>query len=41
MAQLELDEATAWYEKKRVGLDKKFRMEIEAPLSRAQSTSTA
>ncbi len=34
-AQLELDEAIAWYEKKRVGLGRQFRMEVERHLERA------
>ncbi|MDQ5844500.1 MAG: type II toxin-antitoxin system RelE/ParE family toxin [Acidobacteriota bacterium] len=34
VAQLELDEAVAWYENKRVGLGIEFRIEIEKYLER-------
>jgi hypothetical protein len=32
IAQLELDESVSWYENKRVGLGREFRIEIESTL---------
>ncbi len=34
IAQLELDESVSWYENKRVGLGREFRIEIENHLER-------
>lgn len=34
IAQLELDESISWYENRRVGLGKQFRIEIEMHLER-------